>query len=494
MLTRIRLENFKSWEELDLELANITVLFGTNSSGKTSVLDALLLLKQTVSSFDRSLPINLGGGEQDYIDFGSYRDLVYQHDSAKHLEINLEWKPISLDELWGTWGVFLRWAESSRGSKESEASNEDSSEVKRKPVKSVNYSVRWRQARKHVRIERFQYEASTSTGEKRSLEVKWSSGKKYTITKPNDPKEAAVFRQVLKTIAKHEDLVLPVRSSRSREVNVESCYTVSGAYSFLRHDVQDFSREFEILMDKIAYLGPLREHPRRLYIWRGTAPREIGLKGERTIELLASRRERSASESNVNPLLIDQVSDWLKKMKLVDDFRIETISAARRFYETRVKTVSARAESSLADVGFGLSQVLPVITLLFFVPEGSIVLMEQPEIHLHPCAQARLADLFLHVAESRKLQLIVESHSEYFLRRLQRRVAEPEPEFANPEHIRMYFCEVVDGHSIARPVEIDKYGQIKNWPENFFGEVSEDLHAMTDAALARRRQELSQDG
>ena len=67
MLTRIRLENFKSWRELDMELAPLTLLFGTNSSGKSSVLQALLLLKQTAYSFEH---INFGGGERDYLRVG----------------------------------------------------------------------------------------------------------------------------------------------------------------------------------------------------------------------------------------------------------------------------------------------------------------------------------------------------------------------------------------------------------------------------------------
>src|SRR5262245_14584696 len=91
MLTKIRLENFKSWQKLDLDLSNLTILFGTNSSGKSSALDALLLLKQTATGFDRYQPINLGGEDRDYVDFGSYRDLVFAHDELQQVGIHLEW-------------------------------------------------------------------------------------------------------------------------------------------------------------------------------------------------------------------------------------------------------------------------------------------------------------------------------------------------------------------------------------------------------------------
>ena len=68
----------------------------------------------------------------------------------------------------------------------------------------------------------------------------------------------------------------------------------------------------------------------------------------------------------------------------------------------------------MTDVGFGVSQVLPVLVLLYYVPEGSIVLMEQPEIHLHPSVQSDLADVMLEVAHDIvEVQIIVESHSEH---------------------------------------------------------------------------------
>src|SRR5437762_10494484 len=94
MLTKIRLENFKSWRELDLDPSNLTILFGTNSLGKSSVLQSLLLLKQTAMGFDRKQAINLGGSEQDYFDFGSYRDLIFGHDQQRQPGIRLEWLPV----------------------------------------------------------------------------------------------------------------------------------------------------------------------------------------------------------------------------------------------------------------------------------------------------------------------------------------------------------------------------------------------------------------
>ena len=91
MLRRIGLRNFKCWKELDIELAPITLLFGANSSGKSAILQSLLMLKQTARG-DPGQHINFGGSDRDYVDLGSYRDIAYGHCAEKNVSIRLQWK------------------------------------------------------------------------------------------------------------------------------------------------------------------------------------------------------------------------------------------------------------------------------------------------------------------------------------------------------------------------------------------------------------------
>ena len=106
----------------------------------------------------------------------------------------------------------------------------------------------------------------------------------------------------------------------------------------------------------------------------------------------------------------------------------------------RVKTRSNTSEVMLTDDGFGVSQVHPVITLLHCVPEGSMVLLEQPERHLHPLAQAGLADVLIDFAQHRNVQIVFESHFRPQLLRLQRRLAEAR---VIPDMMALKFCQEV---------------------------------------------------
>ncbi len=118
-----------------------------------------------------------------------------------------------------------------------------------------------------------------------------------------------------------------------------------------------------------------------------------------------------------------------------------------------MRTRKNATEVLLTDVGFGISQVLPEVTLLQYVPEGATVVLEQPEIHLHPLAQAALADVIIQAALHRKVQILLESHSEHLLLRLQRSIAE---QAISSDNVRLYFCDAPKGESTITKLEVDR--------------------------------------
>ncbi|MBC6473671.1 MAG: AAA family ATPase [Hormoscilla sp. GM102CHS1] len=179
---------------------------------------------------------------------------------------------------------------------------------------------------------------------------------------------------------------------------------------------------FEDLFSRIYYLGPLRDYLRRRYLWTGEPPEDVGQRGELAISALLASRSREKIST-----IERRVASWLRELELIYDFRLQAIAEE---YQVRVKRTPQASEVLITDVDFGVSQILPV--LCYYAPVGSIIILEQPEIHLHPAVQAGLADVLIDAINTRKVQIILESHSEHLLRRLQRRVAEQQLASALP--------------------------------------------------------------
>lgn len=217
----------------------------------------------------------------------------------------------------------------------------------------------------------------------------------------------------------------------------------------------------------------------------------MGQRGENVIRALLASAEQGRYLSPGNRKrkrsLQEQVAHWLKELGLIAGFRVEELVEGSRTYRVLVQSQASSPEVLLPDVGFGVSQVLPVLTLCYYVPEGSTIILEHPEIHLHPSAQSGLADVLIDAATTRHVQIIVESHSEHLLRRLQRRLAE---DTIKPTDVALLFCDSRNGAAHMERLEVDIFGEISNWPEAFFGDEFEEV-GQTQLAAARRRMAAS---
>jgi predicted ATPase len=169
---------------------------------------------------------------------------------------------------------------------------------------------------------------------------------------------------------------------------------------------------------------------------------------------------------------------------LIHSFAVEEIAPGSNRWMAKLQVTKGSPPVALTDVGTGVSQVLPVITLLQYVPEGATVLLEQPEIHLHPLAQAGLADVIINAALHRRVQVVLESHSEHLLLRLQRRIAEAQIE---ADKVKLYFASASDGAARLEQLRLDDYGNIANWPEKFMGDAFQETAKAEMARLNRMK-------
>ena len=450
MFTRLRIQNFKAWKDTgNIRLAPLTVFFGPNSSGKTSLLQFLLLLNQTAQSPDRKQVLNFGGSHS-LIDFGVWPEMVFGGDATSGLRFGFSWRVPESPQA------------EERGRGVPHGSSMD-------------------------------FDAAIGPTSLASLGI-WEFHYRVRLHDWTDPLLCGMRYNDTKRSYELEQTLFPRRGKAGGRgvVSVPSrFYGFPDEVSARAEMLDDLEFELEAQLDSTLYLGPLREASARLYTWPGDAPTEVGFSGQNTFAALLAAQDRllQRADDSIPSRFGELLASWLVRMGLLESFEAKPIVPEARIYQVVVRTPGSRRQVNLADVGFGVSQVLPVLVQLLYAERDTTLVFEQPELHLHPRVQSELADLFIESIQmrqegrARNLQCLVESHSEHFLRRIQRRIAEG---VLTPDQTALYFCKPGSDGSTIEELKLDEYGNISNWPENFFGDEVGDLAAMTKAAMKRQ--------
>lgn len=455
MINHLRIKSFKAWRDTgDIRLAPLTLLFGTNSAGKTSIPQLLLLLKQTAESADRQRALHFGD-QRTLVDLDDLPSVLHGHDLRRSLEIELDW----------TLSRRLNFTDAYYNEKYTASSLGFSATIRGEgePTQPV--------------VQRMGYTLDPGSDDPVQIGMTRKKTGEYDL-------EAAGYRPVRRQGRKWP---LPSPTHFYGFPDEAVAYFQNTGF------VADLGLELTRLLESVFYVGPLREYPRRLYTWSGETPVHVGTKGERAVEAILAAKDRTfnlGGKQRYKPLDV-LVAERLKQLGLINDFIVKPVARGRKEYEVRARIGRHGAEVLLTDVGFGVSQVLPVVVECFYVPARSVVIFEQPEIHLHPAVQAELADLFIDAIRAkeggtdRNIQFIIESHSEHLLRRLQRRIAEGA---LAPEDAALYFVDAAGGEARIAELEMDEYGRIRNWPENFFGDAIGETEAQMDAMFHKMQE------
>lgn len=423
MLTQMSLTNFKSWQETgDIRLAPLTGFFGANSSGKSSLLQILLMLKATTESSDRN--VLLETTIKDYVELGTLQDIIYK--GKREIGFSISW---DLPQLLQIRDVSLN-------------------QLKFKAI----FETHSHGNLNTVYLKQFSYDSNNFYVAMNSSGI--SSAHNQTFA-------------VLSLTTSLEEIT-PNKVADMIQSNIKSYDFSPEILTSKINYIRDLPRALEQQFNRIYHLGPMREYAKRTYIWGNEKPFDVGRKGERSIAVLLAGGDE----------IIKKVGEWLSDMGLSTSFNIRKGIGAT--YQVELGRVGSENAVLLPDVGFGISQVLPVLVACYTVPEGSTLLIEQPEMHLHPSAQSVLADMFIEVMQQRKVQLIIESHSEHLLARLQRRMAEQK---LDVNDTAFYFCRLENGVSHIETLQLDKYGEIKNYPHDFFGDLAGDVIRRTLAGI-----------
>lgn len=232
--------------------------------------------------------------------------------------------------------------------------------------------------------------------------------------------------------------------------------------------------------DRITYLGPFREQPKRSYSFPTGRIRHVASAGKQAPALLADDVLRNKGQ------VLQSVSDWFSEH--LGKYSVQLSQKGDTFSLVLVDPSNPNVEINIADVGTGIAQVLPIVVQRLFEAfhhqGGNLEIVEEPELHLHPGAHGDLADLYIDAVNHTDTRFILETHSENFLLRVRRRIAEGK---LDNNKVMIYWVQDpgVNGPRIL-PIHVDTNGDVETWPDKVFSEDFEEVGAIR--AAQRKRQ------
>ncbi|PWQ93652.1 DUF3696 domain-containing protein [Leucothrix arctica] len=434
MISKISLSNFKAFQEMnDLEIRDLTVIVGRNSCGKSSLMQSLLLLKQTLDSTSEN-PLCLEG---KYLKFSNLKELSYGLPAVNAAKIGYD---IFLDNTAASGNVKISYRNIKKDDLYTPQLSEFTTYLKKDGKTTSTPFLPMSKPKIKATYKKYSHffgkESEVSLSESEVIFDKFmpeSLNLVYKINKPNSDE-------------KIRTLPLPILMASDDGSN---------------HLILQLSQDLK----NIRYLSPIRAAPKRAYVHYSQDVSLLNEDGSNSAHILWAKREHKVQWKKKTYKLIEAVNKCIKTIGLSQVISPDKVSDI--VYKVGISESNSGSDVSLADVGFGYSQVLPIVLLGLLNSKENLMLIEQPEIHLHPSSAGNLADLFLGFVDDGK-RFIIETHSQEFINKLRLRVIQ------NPElksKINIVFVEQNEGESSTiKQFEIDEKGMFPEWPSGFIDE------------------------
>ncbi|MDD5260150.1 MAG: AAA family ATPase [bacterium] len=491
MLKNISLNNFKGFKCLDhLNVKPITVLCGPNSCGKSSILQSILLMKQTLESQIPNQILLLNGR---FVHLGSFENILYQKNDNNKMSFEFIFTVTREDMLNKKGGHFLPLVLLFREilSKENYSNKNAEHNVKLRVVlKPVNEPS---EKTLGIIVDCLECIIETVSNNSVSLDGKYCmqliDNESYKISWESNSR-------ILEAQNKISEIESKLKFANLFPISFGSYSKEEGKKQEISFIFYELSEIFKILFSSFSYLGPLREEPSRRYIYEDEVV-EVGIKGEFAAYLYNSEREKIITDhyfynkdtdnfekvERIN--LSEAIKRWLNLLNIND---MEPSLRKDIIYLELDAGGASGTRVSIADVGFGVSQIFPIVLEGLRVEKGNCLLLEQPEIHLHPNLQMQLADYFIALALSKR-NVIVETHSDHIINRLVRRIVEDETNEIS-KLVGIYFIKPTEKGSIFEEICIDETKGITNWPYDFFDQTATEQEKIIRAGLKKRSREV----
>jgi predicted ATPase len=435
MLKSVTLKNFKLHTSTKIEAAPLTVFIGPNNSGKSSVFQALLLLRQSATRrigiflnpvprqrTDQDQPFLYDSGQQ--IDLGSFEDIV--HSGEREIGFEIEGSLEDPDPKYGG----RRTAHIVLGFQDNQA--------------SYHHGTLF-------------FQVSAERGDRK---LAWSWVRGPIAGNPQSSSVGLLGKNFLFLAAEYPQLLQSQGFTFPGVPSIDPALTVE--LSSLQNRIAQTPNSVLLSVHPVYPLRGLEESG---YPVTGGAETSI----DRT--MLADRTLALLSVLSYRPEILDQVSDWIENLIRV---RVRTTLVPTKRVTIICEPLGRKTEKNalFSNEGTGANQLPFLLVPIALCPAGETVMIGEPEAHLHPRAQSELARLFIRIATSEKKQLLIETHSEHILNSLLHAVAKGD---LSKESLAIYYFESQGNRAEVRRLVIDDYGRVEGGLPGFFDQSLAEL-------------------
>jgi predicted ATPase len=423
MLKSLSLRNFRAFRDQSFKFAKINIFVGPNNSGKSSAISAINMIAQNVANVEvggSSLVLN---GQFDNL--GTFIDLVHGNRSNTPLGIEFEF-----DSFY------------------------------------IKSEYKYRQQRREIELVRFELKEQeksqiTYINKKDSFDI-MVGGSSFESLFPNVRKVRPIFSGFIPYARFLDPYFMRSESKVISENLIDKLLKINRSTSRARMRLRDLFANFDSI-------SPFRDRPQRTYLYSGETAQTIGLTGSNLAAVLSNDAARRGGESKG---MSTEISRWFRVSGIADEVKIRSLTP--RHFEIVVADKYGN-EHNICDVGFGCSQVLPVLAASLNLFGGAmesmlrrptpILVVQEPEIHLHPNAQAALGSFFTGMLRQRG-QLFIETHSDTLVLRIARHVAEG---LLDASDVKIFYVHKENGNSVVEEMGITQDGIFSpEWPGGFF--------------------------
>lgn len=451
MLSGIGVEGFKAFKsENFLPFKKLNVFLGPNSSGKSSFLKAMLLLKNSVESKENNASLNFNEEIGDFksVTYGKNKDgslkFTISFDTSEK-DTEEDFKKVGDDNLKVfIMGAIIKDLDKNFSLDEFQKLVQSYTKLYLKnPVKLIKFCV------KEERMKNFIYKVDFTFLDQEKYTIKLS-GDDYCLYNHNDNKN----RDFPKGIVKPSGLFFTVDTevmSRCEPSQVDKIFIINLA-------LYDISNQIKRFFSNFTHIEPFRFKPNRTEHIANLSKGAISSDGRGAINTLLNLQIKKENEK------ITQINDWLNKFDLAESVYAHALKDNQ--YSLTIKNKFTGIESNIKDVGVGTSQLFPIILESILSPEKSVLIIEEPETHIHPNAQSRLADMFSHCITKEDKKFFIETHSMYFVQKLQILVGQSK---VSKDDIGIYYFHQTPEGTLVDKMELLENGQFeKEFPSGFF--------------------------